>query len=47
MYTVHGLYCYKQNEYHTNSWIKILWYDDHTIFGMPSVNTEIIPFIFH
>ena len=23
----------------------ILWYDDHTIFGMPSVKSEIIPIL--
>ena len=60
MCTVHGLYCYEQNEYHTNSWMKIIlfygmmtipflgdspWYDIHTMFGMPSVKSEIIPIL--
>ena len=60
MYTMHGLYYYKQNNDHTNLWMKIIlycgmmtvpflydypWYDFHTIFGMPSVNSEIIPIL--
>ena len=61
--TMHGLYCYKQHDNHTNLWIKIIlstgvmviylfgmkfipfWYEIHTVFGMLSVKSEIIPIL--